>query len=134
VKTVFIWNEVQWLAWCIDIREHEAVLPQCNFSCFLVDLEEVWNRRDCSLLDKTLYTVSPSSSNPQTFRKIYAVAFVKAASVPSPQNVVRTRTTTLDECIGLCATYNEANKTSIRNRTGSELGDREFSDNGSVDL
>lgn len=81
MKTVFIWIEVQWLAWCIDIRELETVLPQCNFSCFLVDLEEVLNRRDCPLLDKTLYTVSPSSSNPQTFRTIYAVAFAKAASV-----------------------------------------------------
>lgn len=81
MKTVFIWIKLQGLAWCIDIRERETVLPQCNFSCFLVDLEEVWNRRDCPLLDNTIYTVS-SSSNPQTFPKIYAFAFAKAAWVP----------------------------------------------------
>jgi hypothetical protein len=63
--------------------------------------------------NNTLYTISPSTSNSQSFRKICGLAFVKAASVPITENVVLTQTTTLDDCIGLCAAYNEANKTSI---------------------
>jgi hypothetical protein len=69
--------------------------------------------RDCPSSNNTLYTVSPSASNPQTFGEICGVAFVKAASIPITENVVLIQTATLDDCIGLCSAYNEANKTSI---------------------
>jgi hypothetical protein len=69
--------------------------------------------RDCPSSNNTLYTVSPNSANPQTFRKLCDTTFTNAISDPSSQNVVNTKTTSLDDCIGLCGTYNEANKTGI---------------------
>ncbi|KAH8751894.1 hypothetical protein BGZ57DRAFT_966016 [Hyaloscypha finlandica] len=59
---------------------------------------------------------TPSLPLPPTHKssaKICGVAFVKAASVPITENVVLIQTAALDDCIGLCAAYNEANKTSI---------------------
>ncbi|KAE9367949.1 hypothetical protein N431DRAFT_416937 [Stipitochalara longipes BDJ] len=69
--------------------------------------------RDCPSSNNTLLTVSPNPSNPQTFRKLCSTSFIKAASVPITENVVDTPTTSLNDCIGLCASYNENNKTSI---------------------
>ncbi|PMD40859.1 hypothetical protein L207DRAFT_512301 [Hyaloscypha variabilis F] len=74
--------------------------------------------RDCPSSNNTLLTVSPNPSNPQTFRKLCSTDFLKAASVPSTENVVNTQTTSLNDCIGLCAAYNEANKTSINDGAG----------------
>jgi hypothetical protein len=74
--------------------------------------------RDCPSSNGSFLTISPSSSNPMTFIKLCGTTFTNSNSDPSTQNVVRTVTTTLDDCIGLCGAYNEANKSGVND--GSE--------------
>lgn len=74
--------------------------------------------RDCPSSNGTFLKISPSPSNPMTFLKLCSTTFTNANSDPNTQNVVRTETTSLDDCIGLCGAYNEANKEGVNN--GSE--------------
>jgi hypothetical protein len=69
--------------------------------------------RDCPSSNGTLFTSSPNRSNPQSFLKFCSATIIRAPSIPIYVLVVNVRTTSLDDCIGLCATYNEANKTTI---------------------
>ncbi|TVY39382.1 hypothetical protein LSUB1_G004333 [Lachnellula subtilissima] len=66
--------------------------------------------RDCPSSNNTLYGISLGSTN-MNFRKVCGKTYLNTLS--SSQNAVNQKSSSLDNCINLCATYNVQNASAI---------------------
>ncbi|KAF2472336.1 uncharacterized protein BDR25DRAFT_302578 [Lindgomyces ingoldianus] len=71
--------------------------------------------RDCPSANNSIYDISYGSSSTMSWRKLCNMNFRSVKRTPAnPDNVVNTGTKSLNDCINLCASWDQTNQTLIK--------------------